>query len=345
MKQKLCLMLVIFCLGIWSVTLSAHTPLGGLTVAVSPDGTTIVAGGDSRVLYVLDAGSLEVRQHVWLKTTIWGLTFNQDGSKLLVEDTSSTVYMLNTSDWTVVQEFKDSASLSPAASADRCAVQGKNNEILFLSMTTGEVQGKVSVGQKIAAFGLNAAGSQLAVIHEEQKDESEPTVKSGDVPKDLKGAARTEFELQNDGKTAMFQMFEVPSGAELLAHKIFYTTREAVVFFDGEAVIVANYGNKNARIEPSGAIQIFELQNSFNYGIGVSADQTLMGSGGLSNGTYTTVAGPDMVPFTTEKLPGWPEYFKGFAFDANGNAYGATTAFRIFKFAPDGSVLTSVPVY
>lgn len=39
----------------------------------------------------------------------------------------------------------------------------------------------------------------------------------------------------------------------------------------------------------------------------------------MRDGQYTKVVGLATVSFKTDALPGWPEYFKGFAFDAEGN--------------------------
>lgn len=338
-------MIMLVCICWVSVTL-AHTPLGGLTVAVSPDGKTIVAGGDSRVLYVLDAASLEVKERIWVKTTIWGLTFNQDGSKLLVEDTSSTLFFLNTSDWKLEREVKNMAFLKSVPSLDLGAAKSSTTEISFIALTDAALKGKAAVPLKIAAFGLSPDGTKLAVISPSEKDDSEPTVKSADVPKDLKDAAKVEYVQQNDGKTATFYLFEVPSGKELSSQKVYYTTNEgATVVFDGENVLFVNYANENAQITPQGDITIFQLLNSYNYGIGASADQKYLGSGGLRDGTVTKVDGLASLTFKIDTLPGWPEYFKGFDFDAEGNAYGATTGYRIIKIKPDGTIVTSVPIY
>jgi len=345
MKRVLCLGMLVLMSMVWASPLLAHAPIGGLTVAVSPDGKTIVAGGDNRVLYVLDAASLEVKQRVWLKTTIWGLYFNKDGSKLLVEDTSNTLYFVETTSWKLEREMKNNGFLSAARNIDLCATRSSNTEISFLSMTDGSLKGKANLSQRVATFALNPDGTKLAVMTAEEKDESEPTVKYGDIPKDLKGAARSEFEQKNNGKTAMFSIFEVPSGQELSSTKTFFTTTESSrMLFDGDAVMVVGYSNQNAIIPPEGEITIFELLNSYNYGLGISVDQKYVAAGGLAKGTYMKVEGMAMLSYDIDRLPGWPEYFKSFEFDAEGNAYGTTSAFRLFKITPDGTIATSAPL-
>lgn len=71
----------------------AGIPLGGLTVAISPDGKTLVAGGDTRTLLIIDPESLEVKIRVWVETTITDLYFSKDGGTLLIGDSSDRVLL------------------------------------------------------------------------------------------------------------------------------------------------------------------------------------------------------------------------------------------------------------
>lgn len=343
MKQLV--MCIIILSAITSSTL-AHTPHGGLTVCVSPDGKTIVAGGDNRVLYVIDPSTLEVTNRVWVKTTIWGLTFSPDGSKLLIEDTNASIFIVNSQSWTIEKEVKNASFLSPADKVNLCAVMSTSKEVSFLTMSDGSLKGKVTIDKEIASFAINPDGTRLAILTKDEKDESEKTITSADIPKDLKNAARREFEQKNNGKTAQFIIYEAPSGKELFRSKVFYTTSSgATMMFDGQDVIIVNYSNENARITAKGEVTVFELANSFNYGIGMSRNHSFLATGGLSTGTYTKVKELGMLSFTTDKLPGWPEYFKGFGFAPDGTAFGSTSGYRIVKIKQDGSVEKSSAVY
>lgn len=328
-----------------AATALAHTPLGGLTPAISPDGKTLVVGGDNRVLYVVDPATFEIKSRVWLKTTIWRMAFNKDGSKLLVEDTSETLYYLNPADWKVEREVKKSGFMAPAYAADICAVKGGSKEISVISMTDAASKMKVTFEKRISSFGLNADGTRLAVISRYDKDTGEKNVKYGDIPKDLKGVDKAAFQQQNDGKTANLYIVEVPSGKILKETQIFYTTSDgALVLFDGDTVVAINYSDVNAKIPSEGDIEIFKLGGS-NYGMGISRDQKLIATGGMRDGQYTKVEGMATVSFKTDRLSGWPEYFKGFCFDAEGNAYGTTSGYRLFKIEPGANVAKSGPVF
>ncbi|MGE0087200.1 MAG: hypothetical protein AB7S75_22575 [Desulfococcaceae bacterium] len=77
----------------------------------------------------------------------------------------------------------------------------------------------------------------------------------------------------------------------------------------------------------------------------MSADQKIFMSGGLAHGTYTKIDGMNKSEFKPDRLPGCPEYFKGFAVAADGTAYGSTSGYRIIRIKPGGTVDKSFPVF
>lgn len=328
----------------------AATPLGGLAVAVSPAGNTLAAAGDNRVLYVLSAGKLEVTNRIWLGVCIVELQFNKDGSTLLAEDTNGTIHLIDAKTWQVTKKLPKAEKMSIARNADLGAGLDPNYNgqvIRFVSLTDLSEKGKIvfAKDQKVAALGLDAKGERLGVLLESVNDDTEP--KGAKPPADVKGLALDEFKMKNDGKTSLFMVFKVPSGEKVSEHKLYFSASivGAKVLFQGENALVVNYSNLNAKIDPKGEITLFNLDNSFNYGLGFSADQAVLMSGGLSVGTYTKVDGLNMTKFEPDKLQGWPEYFKGFAVAGDGTAYGSTSAYRIVKIKPGGGFEKSVPVF
>lgn len=329
---------------------SAATPLGGLAVAVSPSGDVLVAGGDNRALLVIDPAKMETTSRAWLGVSILALEFNKDGSRLLVEDTDGTVHLVDAKTWQVLKAEKKAAQMAAAPGADLVAVLDADyngNVVRVLAMTDLAEKGKAALpkGQKVAALGLNADGTKLAVLMESVADEGEP--KETKVPADLKGAAAEEFRTNNDGKTSQFVVFTVPAMEKAAEHKLNYSpsVTGARILFSGDNALVVNYSNVNASVAPDGKVTVFQLGNSYNYGIGWSADQKVLLSGGLSEGTLTKLPATDGTTFKPDKLPSWPEYFKSFAVAPDGTAYGATSAFRVIRVKPDGGFDKGFPAY
>jgi len=348
MKRILVLLCLALTLCLSSVVCA--TPLGGLAVAVSPNGNVIASAGDNRVLYVLDVAKMEVTNRVWLGSCIVDLQFNKDGSTVVAEDTDGTLHLIDAKTWKPVKQEPKAGQISPARNVD--LVAGLNPDynghtIRFLSMTDLATKGKVSFakGEKVLALGLDPEGARLAVLMEAVSDDAEP--KGGNPPKDLKGLAVEEFRLKNDGKTSRLLVFKVADGSKISEQKIFYSPSTSAwkVLFQGDNILLVNYSNLNAQVNPKGEVTLFQLENSYNYGMGSSVDQKILMTGGLADGTYTKVADLNKVRFQPDRLPGWPEYFRGFAVTADGTAYGSTSGYRIIKIKPGGSFEKSVPVF
>lgn len=349
MRRIFAVMALLFMCMYASASLAA-VPLGGLTVALSPDEKVMVAAGDNRTLYVIDPATMEVTGRVWLGVCIVELQFNKDGGKLLAEDTDGALHLIDAKTWKVEKNSPKAGSMSAARDADLVAglnadYNGQIVRILSMSDLSEKGQVKFEKGQKVAAMSLDAGGKRLAVWLESVNDDSEP--KGAKPPADLKGLAAEDFKLKNDGKTSMVMVFKVPGGEKISEHKLYYSPSitGARALFQGDNVLVVNYMNLNAKITPEGEVTLFDLDNSFNYGLGFAPDQSVIMSGGLSVGTYTKTADLTKTVFKPDRLSGWPEYFKGFVVAKDGTAYGSTSAYRIIKVKPDGAFDRSVPVF
>lgn len=350
MKKMLSCLLFAGLLTVFCSSAFAATPLGGLAVALSPTGDVLVVGGDNRALLIADPAKMEVTNRIWLGVSILDLQFNKDGSQLLVEDTDGTVHQVDAGTWKLVKSEKKAEQMSVSQEADIVAGLDNNNNgpvVKLLSASDLSSNGQITLekGQKVTALGLNAKGTRLAVFLGGIIDESEP--KESKTPGDLKGLDAEEFRLKNDGKTSQFMVFAVPGGEKIFEKKIYYSPNGSgwKIYFQGDDALLVNYGNVNARVTSKGEVTLFKFENSYNYGIGASPDQTVILTGGLANGTYTKVDGMNQTTFKSDKIGGWPEYFKSFAVAADGTAYGSTSAYRVGRIKPDGSFDKAFPIY
>src|SRR5436305_710343 len=74
---------------------AAVTGVGGLeAVAVSPDGKVVAVGGQNRVVYLLDAKTLAVTKRLWIGARIGRMTFSRTGARLIVEDETDRLRLL-----------------------------------------------------------------------------------------------------------------------------------------------------------------------------------------------------------------------------------------------------------
>lgn len=345
MKQTIIVIAAVLLTLVFASPLAAHTPKNALgAVAVSPDGKTLAAGGDNRVLYLIDPSSLAVKKRIWLKTNIYEMVFNKDGSVLIVEDTSKNLLFISTQSWQVVHNVARAGNFSAAPAADLLAGLSsgyRKSTVKFISMTNASQSGQVEFPGKIEAIGLDAGGKRLVIIAQGPKD-TEPKKQK---PKELRGFEADKFKQKNDGKVSILAEYDVASGKKLKEKTIFYSPgSSAMVLVTKTNTYIMNYSNVNADIKGD-AITLFQSKSSYNYGMGISLDRKAFLLGGLRSGTLAKAGTLEMIKFDIDKLPGWPEYYKGFAFGPDGTGYAGTTSYRLVKIGKDGKVLKTVPIY
>ncbi len=331
----------------------AATPLGGLTVAVSPAGDKLVVGGDPRTIMVLDPNSLKVLSRNWIGTTIVSMAFNKDGSILAVMDTDATVHLYDPNTWKAKYTLRKHDKMT--IHTDKGILAGVNSRyrggsIEFNSLKDGSNLGKADLGPKerVDAIGFSKDGSKLAVVFDAVKTPDEKKVGYRDIPKDLRGAARDEFRQRNDGRMSSFRVYEVPSGKKLWeGHTYFDLGSRGKITFDGDALVALSYSSYGAKIPKDGNAKMFRTKNSFNYGLDLSPDGSLWLSGGLRRFSLTSTKDlGNKGQGQLRRLPGWPEYFKGFSATANNKTiYATTSAYRIVKLDGTGKIIKVAPVH
>jgi len=323
-------------------------------VAVSPDGKTVITGGQNCTLYVLEAASLKVTRRHWLWTRIGALAFNRDGSVIVIEDDKNTVHFLRADTLKAVAMVKDTSYVSVCRSADLVAgARGGGwrgaQAVCILSLNDGSEKAKMDLpdGTQVNRVALSPDGHRLAVLTREFKND-ETVVKRDQQPKDLKGTAASEYRMKHDGKGSKLLIYEAPSGKLLQTHDLWYTSshRNTTLLFDGQTAVVFNYNSVNAKIETDGSIELFGA-GGLAYGRGVSPDAKAFLKGGMGplGGVHVTVKDLKTKRFRIKAIKGWPEYFAGFAFHTDGSAYGVTSCFRIVKLSKEAKVERVVPVY
>lgn len=329
----------------------AALPLGGLAVAVTQKGDKLVAAGDTRTLLVLDPKSLAVKERIWLGAPVVNMAFDNAGGRLLVADTDDTVHLHEASGWKKIVSVPSRHNLSVSIAANVFAGADRSyspSAIIIHSMTDGKEVRRIAMPKdtRIAATGFDPQGKRLAVLVGPIPSKDEPKLNYNQIPKDLKGPARVEFQQKNDGQISILRIYDATSGKLLSEGNTFYTMSSStpLLVFDGDNVVMNNYSNTGAYVTPQGEVKLFRT-NSGNYALSATADQKLMISGGLRDFAITSSNSLAGVKGEIDKLPGWPEYFKFFTAPAGNQVfYGATSAYRIFRLNAEGKVEAAEPV-
>jgi WD40 repeat protein len=259
------------------------------------------------------------------------------------------VRLYEASDWSLKTLVKSCASFCASTTGNRFAGYSRGeNAVIVYSLEDGKEVSRIPMDEKvkIVALGFDAAGETLAVLFDGEKDDSETKVSSSDVPKELRGLDRDRFVQENDGEISQLKVYEAKSGAAKWELSTFYSTSGSTILgFRKDAVVVVNFSNDNAIIQADGTVELFEMPSSFNYGMGFSPDQKLLMGGGLAHGSFRNMEDGTTLEYKTSRLPGWPEYFKGFCSGPDGAVYGTTTGYRLIKVSPAGQILSETPVH
>jgi hypothetical protein len=327
----------------------ARAPLyGGLgAVAVSPDGKTIVAGGQNRVVYVLASNTLAVQRRLWLGARVGALAFSGDGKRLLIEDDADALHLLDTATWKEVVTVPRCSGLvvAPggglALASDPTVLSG--TRLRLLATADGSEKGTIELKERASAWAFAPDGKRVVVLLRGQAGE-ERRLPRDKVPLELTGLARKELLQKTDGLTSRLVTLDA-TGKVLSEARTWYTSdsdsTRLVATRDG--ALVLNFTNVCARIAATGA-KLFETELVFNHAVGVSADGKVLVCGGLGEGWYGPLTDGPRVKFEVAPLPGQAEYFAAFAVTGEG-AYGVTSGYRLVQVGKDGRVERVVAIY
>ena len=330
----------------------AATPKNALgAIAVSPNGKTVLAAGDNRVLYVLNANKLSVKKSIWIGVNPLSIHYAKKGGTIAIHDTTNGLTFYDTKTWKLIAGVADAVSIAVAEKANwiiaagRTRGRGENAEtsLYAYDLATGKQVLSVKAKTSVQAIGALTDASRIFALSRPIKTEDEKTEKP---PANLKGEDRDKFRQEHDGRVSQFVTFG-KDGKEIGRYTTWYSSTSFVQLVAlGKSTLALTYNNINADLDRTGKqTKLFKTKNRINYGFGHSVTHGRLASGGLSNGAILNLTDRTSVAFKIDKIGGWPEYFKGFATAKDGTIYGGTSAYRLAKIAPDGAVIMVVPVY
>jgi hypothetical protein len=318
-------------------------------VAVSPDGRFLATGGQSRVIFLLDTTGPAVQRRIWIGARVTQLLFSRDGTRLLVEDDSDTLHLLDTKTWKPVARVEHVRGAVAAARADRVVVRSRAapapTGLRILSLQDGSDQGLIEMKEGVSAWALDAEGKNVVVLTLGREGD-ERKVPPGETPRNLEGLARREFQLRNDGQVAWLRVLEATTGKTVREARTWYTSDSGStrLFVAGDVIQVTNFNNSCARIAADGTTTLFETGVLFNYTTGWSPDARVLVAGGLREGTWGEPGGK-RVRFAIEALPGADEFLTAAVVQPDGSAWLGTSGYRLLRVSREGKVEKVVPVY
>ena len=320
-------------------------------VAVSPDGKTIAAAGENRVMYLLDAATLEVKERIWIRHSPVSFYWTRDGKTLVMRNTDDVLVLLDTSSWEPRGEIAKFDQMSIAQSAEKVvtAVKGERVDdhyktiLRIHDLTTGKMLKESELDYEIVNVATSPDAARTVIATRETDNEAEAKV---DPANDLKDMEKEIAKKKGDGKTMDFAWFDADLNQTAKAtswYSTYYT--DGLHLHDGKTYVLS-YGT-SAVISEAGDAELFQSYGpNTNYGYGFTPDNSVMVSGGLASGTLFDLATRTQTEFDLgERLPGWPEYLQSISFAPDGTIVGGTSAYRVMRMKPDGTVELVKPVF
>jgi hypothetical protein len=322
---------------------------GGLdAVAVSSDGKWIATAGQNRVVYLLDADTLEVKKRVYLGVRVGGLAFSRDGTRLVIEDETDTLHLMDTSTAKVSVKLANMNGMLADPLGDQLIVRDlsepEKQRLRRLSTLKLEDLGVIDLDDRASAYRLDATGKRLIILGASRPGD-EKRVPANEVPRELTGLARWTFRLKYDGLVSQLTTVDLATGKPLERATMWYTSdsENTLVVPAGKTTYILNRVNICAKVVGD-KIDLFETPDRINYALGISPDNKTLLTGGIGTGTHGPVEGK-RTRFDVETLPGQAEMFTRFAVRADGSAVGVTSAFRVVRISREGKVEKVAAVY
>jgi hypothetical protein len=319
-------------------------------IAVSPDGATVVAAGDNRVLYVLDPATLEVKSRTSIDTNPLEMAFSKDGSTLAMFTVDDELRFYKTADWSLISVAQDVTRISFAAAADSVATLGNagwgddaTTPLAVYALTGGSPTLQAVVKGNIKTVSVSPDASQFVLVTEPKDDAGEA---KNDTPSNLQDFARTEFTQKNDGRTSEIVLLD-KSGAETKREKTFFSSYQMMATaISGDSAYFLTYADSNLKVTLSDlSSTAFDSKQWYLTGAASSPDQSVVVSGVEREGVVRTLSSGNSAPFKIDDQPGASEYFEGFAFGPDGTIFGGTSSYRLVKLSPSGQVQLTKPIF
>lgn len=319
-------------------------------VAVSPDGKTLLAAGDNRVLFVLDPVSLKVKKRMWIGVNPQAMHFSADGSTFILHDSRDNLHFYDAANLTKKTQVAGVRRLAIAEKADLVITAGRpkgrgeqaTTPLRAYHMATGRPVLDRLVNMSILSLGADTDAARIFALSASFKSTSEP---KQNTPTGLRGVERSTFRQQNDGRQAHLVAFDL-KGNELGRFTTWYSVyTPPIIVSTAQKLRIFAFNNHNAEFTlGSMNVKLFETKNRTNFGSAYSLANNRAVTGGQGMGTVFHLDTDQQTPFRVPRIGGLGEFIKGFTIGNDGTVFGGTTAYRIVRIGADGRV-TAEPVY
>ncbi len=303
--------------------------------AASPDGAWFVVGGDNRAIYVYDTKTWEIAKRIWIGSRVRQVHFTPDGSQCVVLDDHGVARIYNPKDWTKAREMPGMRAFAMARNAPVAVASGRKKGgrwdeyvVKVLSVPGWEVTGEIPLekGRTLVATAITADGKTAYARTRGFKDDTEKQKDPGPEPKGW--TAKGLWRMRKDGQVSELLVIDVAKKA--IAKKIvcYDTPTNCRLYPVPQGAVSVVYGQYCGWLNAATGEYTTQITKQFAYGSGQDRAGNLY-IGSLRSYLVLTPNGKPLAKKQASKLPGFPEYFRGFAPLGSDLVVGVTDAFRL----------------
>ena len=169
-------------------------------LAISPDGTTLIAAGDNRVVYTLDAATLTVSDRRYIPEQVRWAAYSTDGQAIFLRTQDRSFLAVEAGSFVKRFGADDIVSVAYAPGAGRLLLLENNYKggILYMvAATSGKKMYALEMPElRTDDAAISADGSRALLLTNSETSDAEEKAQPGS---DLKGHAKYTFRQQNDG--------------------------------------------------------------------------------------------------------------------------------------------------
>jgi hypothetical protein len=319
-------------------------------VAVSPDGGTVLAAGDNRVLYTIDAGTLAVTDRRYVPGQVRSLEYSADGRMVFVRTDDRVFSAHAASSFKTRYTIEEIFAVAYAPAADRLALlenSFRGGALNVVVASTGEVLRRIEFPEiDTEILALSPDGTRALILTGSTRSDSEP---NENPSTEMKGYERYLFRQQNDGYVSTVVSVNLEDGSWETAETFYRVNFPGEVrMLDGKLAIMNGTGD-SALLSADGGAELLDLGSGYVASGRIANDgRSLTLTGGTEIRVHAfdgAAAGEVTREMDATRLPGPAERVTEMDEAADGTLYMVTSAYRIWKLAPGATEVEVQPVY
>lgn len=338
--------------GLWLAVFGQAAQAQEITaLAISPDGATLLAAGDNRVIYTLDATALTVSDRRYEPEQVRWMTYSDDGQTVFWRTQDRTFSARAAGSFKERFGAEKIVSVSYARDAGRIALLENNYKggvLHVVAATSGKKVLDLEMPEmRTDDVVLSADASTALMLTNSESSDAEEKAQPGS---DLKGHAKYEFRQQHDGYISKIVTADLNAGTFDVADTWFRVSSPSQVRMMGEAAAFVNGVSDTGLVRPDGTTVLLDLGERFASFVRISDDGKSIV---LTNGPElqvhalqgTAIAETPSLLVKAGRMAGPAERVTAMAEGTDGTLYFGTSAYRVWKLAQGATAVEIAEVF